>query len=502
VPTLERLILRISGKESDRKRWFGVLDLGGDIGRGLGFRAVKRLGEAGRWSGELGQSDGPSEVLKERWERGQGSERPGVNFRRSIRFRTIFACYSSQLGERKVAGHFGGLKAEFRLASRRLALPLPALLLKFLFMVALESTELFGQLNKGEAAALLGIARERTFAAGQEIFKEGDAGDGVYLVKNGSVEISGLLGQNVRRVFSQVAPGEIFGEMAVLEDKPRSACARATEPTTVYFIPRSEMLKQVERSPALSLVLLREISNRLREFNQQHVREVLQYERLAVIGRFARSIVHDLKNPLNIIGITAEMAGMDQATPETRRQSIARIRKQVDRISDLIGEILDFTQGSQSDFVLAPTDYSVFVQQLVEELQPEVALKSAMLELAVPLPAVELRLDPKRLRRVFYNLINNATDAMPEGGKISLRVHRNGTEVVTEIEDSGAGIAPEIAGTLFEVFATHGKAHGTGLGLSICKRIVQDHHGWISARNEAGRGAVFSFGLPVVEKKS
>jgi len=69
--------------------------------------------------------------------------------------------------------------------------------------------------------------------------------------------------------------------------------------------------------------------------------------------------------------------------------------------------------------------------------------------------------------------------------------------VVTEIEDTGPGIAPEIADQLFEVFATHGKAHGTGLGLSICKRIIEDHHGWIEARNECGRGAVFAFGLPL-----
>ena len=112
------------------------------------------------------------------------------------------------------------------------------------------------------------------------------------------------------------------------------------------------MLALVERSPALALALLREISHRLREFNRQYLREVLQAERLAIVGRFARSIVHDLKNPLNIIGLTAEMAGMDRATPEMRQQATARIRKQVERISDLIGEILDFTQGSQSDFVL------------------------------------------------------------------------------------------------------------------------------------------------------
>jgi len=257
------------------------------------------------------------------------------------------------------------------------------------------------------------------------------------------------------------------------------------------------MLRLVERSPTLAMALLREISNRLREFNRQYLSEVLQAERLTILGRFARSIVHDLKNPLNIIGITAEMAGMDEISPGFKLEARARIRKQVDRISDLISEILEFTQApSHSAVVLAPGDYALFLQQLIEELRPELELKAVSLELEGSLPQVELLLDPKRLRRVFYNLIHNATDAMPEGGKIKLRVNRTETGLVTEIEDGGPGIAPQIEGQLFKVFATHGKAHGTGLGLSICKRIIDDHQGWISARNEPGRGAVFSFGLP------
>ena len=363
-------------------------------------------------------------------------------------------------------------------------------------MVTLEANKLFCQLSPPELSALRRVARAQTFTAGQEIFKEGDNGDGVYVVQDGLVEISGLVDQKMRLVLSQVGPGDIFGEMAVLDNKPRSACAVAKADAKVYFIPRAEMLALVEHSPTLALALMREISQRLREFNRQYLREVLQAERLAIVGRFARSIVHDLKNPLNIIGLTAEMASMDRTTPEMRQQATARIRKQVERISDLISEILDFTQGSQSDFVLAPADYGAFVKHLMDELGPEVGLKSVTLDLENPPPSVELLIHPKRLRRVFYNLVHNATDAMPEGGKIFLRFQTTESEVVTEIEDGGRGIAPEIAGQLFEVFATHGKVHGTGLGLSICKRIIEDHHGWISARNNPGHGAVFSFGLP------
>lgn len=364
-------------------------------------------------------------------------------------------------------------------------------------MVTLEASPVFKQLNPGELNALRSIAREKSFSAGAEIFKEGDAGDGIYLVKAGLVELLGVLDDKAMHVFSRVEPGDMFGEMAVIEDKPRSATAIAREPTTVYFFGRQQMLRLVEDIPPLAFMFLREISSRLREFNRHYLEQTLQTERLAVVGRFARSIVHDLKNPLNIIGLTAELAGSEQASLETRRQAQGRIRKQVDRISDMIGEILDFTQGSQSAVILSPSDYSVFVRHILDEMRPEIALKSASFEIVEQPPSVKVHLDPKRLRRVFFNLFHNATDAMPGGGKILLRFVKGEKELVTEVEDTGPGIAPEIAGKLFEAFATHGKAHGTGLGLSICKRIIQDHRGWINARNEAGRGAIFSFGLPL-----
>ena len=94
-------------------------------------------------------------------------------------------------------------------------------------MVTLEANKLFGQLSPPELSALRHIAREQTYSAGQEIFKEGDKGDGVYVVRDGLVEISGLVDQKVRLVLSQVGPGDIFGEMAVIEAKPRSAGAVA-----------------------------------------------------------------------------------------------------------------------------------------------------------------------------------------------------------------------------------------------------------------------------------
>lgn len=364
-------------------------------------------------------------------------------------------------------------------------------------MVPLEGITIFGNIAPEESERLRQAVKHCRFAAGQEIFREGDAGDGVYLVGAGRVEISGIINRDTRRVFSKIGPGDIFGEMAVLDDKPRSASAVAAVDSEIYFIPRDEMLTLVEQSPRLAHELLKKISSRLREFNQQYIREVLQAERLTVIGRFARSIIHDLKNPLNIISLSAEMAAMKQADGETRARANKYIRQQVERITDMVNEILEFTQGGQVVLPLAPTDYPTYTEEVVKEITDEIGIKSVTIELENRPPDVRLMINPRRLRHVFHNLIHNAVQAMPKGGNIAIRFLDQDKEVVTEIEDGGEGIAPEIADKLFEAFATHGKEHGTGLGLSICKKIIEDHHGWISARNKPGGGAVFSFGLPL-----
>ncbi len=360
-------------------------------------------------------------------------------------------------------------------------------------MVLLESNKLFCDLAPADLERLRGVTRELSFAANQVIFKEGDAGDGIFFVKDGMVQISAVAGYGDSKVLSRIPPGEFFGEMAVLDNQPRSASVTTEEPTSVYFITRTDMEMLLDRTPRLAGALAIEIIRRFRQFN----REVLESERLALIGRFASSIVHDLKNPLNIIGISADMAAMSSATPESRQASTVRIRKQVERISNMVNELLEFTQGSHTNVIMALMDYKTFVEQLIVEIRPEVAIKSVTIEYLNPPPSVQLRIDPQRLSRVFHNLIGNAADAMATGGKVKLSFSQNDKEVITDLQDTGKGIAPEVIDRLFQAFATYGKASGTGLGLSICKKIVQDHHGKIHARNAADGGALFEFSLPI-----
>jgi len=363
-------------------------------------------------------------------------------------------------------------------------------------MTNLPPTDSFIGLLAAELRDLKRAAQRRQFSAGQVIFKQGDVGDGVYVVEEGGVEISAMITDEETRVLSRLEAGTFFGEMAVLDGQPRSATATADGDTLVSFIPRDEMLRALGQSPELLASLVKEFSLRMRHFDRRFLDEVLQAERLAIVGSFAQSIVHDFKSPLNIIGFAAELAASEEATAEVRTEAQMQICRQVDRMTNMINELLEFTRGSSREVAPEPTNYREFVEEFIKQIRPEAAEKSVTIRCENPPPALWLELDRGRMQHVFYNLVNNAIDAMPRGGAITLRFSLRDRDVVTELEDTGPGLAPEIEPRIFQPFTTHGKTHGTGLGLSICKRIIDDHRGHIRAHSEPGRGAVFSFTLP------
>jgi signal transduction histidine kinase len=354
----------------------------------------------------------------------------------------------------------------------------------------------FLRLLSSELHDLKRTAQRRSFHADEVIFKEGDVGDGIYVVEEGEVEISTMINKEEARPLASLGPNAFFGEMAVLDGQPRSATVTAKTDTAALFIPREAILGALGNSPELLGLLVREFSLRVRQFDRRFIEEVLHAERLALVGRFAQSIVHDFKNPLNIIGFAAELATGEGVEPEHRAEAKQQITRQLDRLTNMINELLEFTRGTTRPMTLEPFDYCEFVHDFLKEIEPEAAERSVKINSECTVPTQCLALDRGRLRQVFYNLINNAIDFMPGGGTITLRFRLEPSELVTEIEDSGPGIAPEIQARLFQPFATHGKQHGTGLGLSICKRIIEDHRGHIHARSEPGRGAIFSFTLP------
>jgi signal transduction histidine kinase len=349
-----------------------------------------------------------------------------------------------------------------------------------------------------ELATLATTGQARNYRAGEVIFLAGAPGDGFYVVQTGRVHLTAVVGDNEPRVLAAVGPGDFFGEMAVLDDAPRSATAVAQSDTTALFLGRDALLQLLDARPRLALDLIREFSRRMRALNQKYVDEIIQAERLAVVGRFAGTIVHDFKNPLAVIGLAAELACSESTAPAMRFKAESTIARQVERITAMLQELIEFTRPSGQKVVLHSVNFATFMAPLAEEISQEIANRKVRLLLPFAPPPVTVRIDAQRLSRVFYNLVNNAVDAMRDGGgTVTLRFIPDGNTLRVEVEDNGKGIAPEIAQKLFEPFTTHGKAHGTGLGLSICRKIAEDHGGRIWAQSEPGRGALFCFTLPL-----
>jgi signal transduction histidine kinase len=346
-----------------------------------------------------------------------------------------------------------------------------------------------------ELQAIAPEGKVREFERGRVIFSAGDVGDGFYVVESGQVRISAVVGENEPRVLAMIGPGDFFGEMAVVDDAPRSATATAEVDTHAIFVERDKLLELLEHRPQLALNLIRKFSMRIRALNQRYLSET----RLAIIGRFASTIVHDFKNPLTIIGLAAELACSSDTSPPMRTKAQTKINRQVERMTDMLQELIEFTKPSGQRPKLRPVDFARYMDPLIEEIRQEVAERGVKLIVDSPVPNQMVNMDPRRLSRLFYNLLNNAVDEMSDGGKIFLRFVPTETELQVDVEDTGRGIPPEIAKSLFKPFASHGKSHGTGLGLTICKKIVEDHGGRISATSEPGKGATFSFTLPLTK---
>ena len=341
----------------------------------------------------------------------------------------------------------------------------------------------------------------RYFAPGEVIFEAGDPGDGFHVVVSGRVGIrAGGRSGEVIRPLATIAPGDFFGEMAILDEGVRSATAVAEVATCTRFLGREPFLALLHEQPDFAFRLIRAFSARLRATNARYLEDLLHHERLATVGRLARATVHDFKNPLAVISLAAEMLAQPGLGPDGLAQASRSILVQVAQMNSLLHELIDYTREGRTPALFGWMDFTAFLRSELDVHAPELASRGVTLRIVGDLPPVRLRGEPRRLSRLLRNLLNNAIEAIDGScGVIALTVRREPGLVRVELSDSGRGIAPEIAPRLFEPFATFGKAHGTGLGLSICKRIVEDHGGRIEAANGSDGGARFTFTLPVAD---
>jgi signal transduction histidine kinase len=222
-------------------------------------------------------------------------------------------------------------------------------------------------------------------------------------------------------------------------------------------------------------------------------------ERLAALGSVAAVLIHEIKNPLGIIKVSAGALRHKFAADESGAELSRCIEEEVDRMNASIRQFLDFARPRPP--VFAACDLRGVCEKLIARARPELGQRGLALRLVAEGDGpLVVRADADQVEQVLLNLLINAREATAEGGEIvvSLRpVHRliGGRAVEVAVKDSGCGMDAEIQRKLFQPFFTTRRG-GTGLGLAIVKQILDDHHGQIRVESTSGQGSRFVFTLP------
>jgi signal transduction histidine kinase len=279
----------------------------------------------------------------------------------------------------------------------------------------------------------------------------------------------------------------------------------------VDFLLRVSFLFLIAIPIGLLSVVLREDKEKIESLNRDLIGsleslkrlqgKLVEAEKLTALGRLSANVAHEIRNPLTAIGGFAKR--LEKRLPEsTEEKETARIIvHEVSRLERILRDTLIFSREAKYHLRYADmTDALTPTEAKFAELCRERNIRLV----ARPAPGLpSCIVDKDQIGQVLDNLVNNAIDAMPDGGTVTLSTRTacdTGTNyVVMDVSDTGPGIPPEAVDRIFEPFYTTKEVgHGTGLGLSICKKIMEEHHGLIRFSPTPGGGATFSIFIPYI----
>jgi two-component system, NtrC family, sensor kinase len=227
--------------------------------------------------------------------------------------------------------------------------------------------------------------------------------------------------------------------------------------------------------------------------------QLIQTEKLSSLGKLAASIAHEINNPLaGILTVSKLLIRTIEEPPEDRRapfllRHLRLVQRETERCTAIVRNLLGFAR--ERPLTLGDVDVNAALDEGLFLVASQTAVQNITIERALgEVPPV--RADFGQIRQAFANLIINACDAMPGGGTLRVRSAVDGETVQVEIEDTGAGIPPEVLSKVLDPFFTT-KEKGTGLGLSVVYGVVERHGGRLAIESEPGKGTTVTVRLPM-----
>jgi len=267
----------------------------------------------------------------------------------------------------------------------------------------------------------------------------------------------------------------------------------------------------IEALETLGFLFLILISLRVREAGHTIERQkeeletanqrLLQAAKLASVGELASGMAHEINNPIGIIlGRTDYILATQDGLSAEAKEDLRVVRSQAERVASTVRSLLTFARPSPLS--VQRVDLAQLVDEAVKLEVPRCRTAAVEIKCSSSGKIPSIQGDPDRLQQVLINVMNNAIDAMPQGGRLGISLANGGSQVVVDISDTGKGITEEDQARIFDPFFTTKPAgKGTGLGLAVSYGIIRDHGGEILVSSLPGRGSTFSIVLPAEEKE-
>ncbi|MDA8426401.1 MAG: ATP-binding protein [Treponema sp.] len=375
----------------------------------------------------------------------------------------------------------------------------------------------FRGLSDAEIVLVEALCAEETRAPGDVLVIEGAIADRFYIVMDGRVECWKNYYNPRPDLLAVHGPGHFFGEMALIDELPRSATVVAKEATRLLYLSREDFRRLILENASIALSVMTSISYLVRSTNETYVEDLrkrteeleraythlkraqaerLRSERLSTLGKFSSLILHDIRNPISIMKGQLQLMEMRLGEPEKLASHIKASMLELGRLERLASEFLDYSRGEvRLDMaVCTPSELFAKVEEALGERLGRAGIRIEK-DIRFDEPVI---LDSERILRALHNVADNARKAMANsGGLLSLKSYREGERFVLETADTGEGMTPETLAHVFEPFYSASGFGGTGLGMLIVKNIVEAHGGKVRLGSKPGVGTRVLFYLPL-----
>ena len=370
----------------------------------------------------------------------------------------------------------------------------------------------FPGIKPDEIEELIANSQVHTYLPGAILCRENAVEDRFYMILDGEAEVTKNINSSESRLLTTLAPGDFFGEMALIHNAPRAATVSAKTALTALELDKAAFDKVIHKSTSIAMAMVSQISNRLRENDQLAIDDIRiraselaeAYQKLAeqdlARHEFLSNIAHELRTPLMIASGNLQILQKGILKGEQLAAGIDTVARNVQQIVTLVNDIL-FLQ--EMDLVLPDfqkvdmneVGYSVVGKYAASAQDHGVSLRFTPSSNVPPVWG-----DYKSLERALMALVDNAIKFSPQGGDVKISLSKNDVWILVSVQDQGIGIAKENLARIFDRFYHLERSGdhlfgGIGLGLAITRQVIQQHQGSLDVDSTPGKGSTFTMTL-------